>query len=254
MTLMTETAAAKPPEATSKGNYTVIWFPVRPDHPVLAAAGFTETSQVPVFLSGEAFRRFEKTRTADVTPKALLLGAVACADDDVPGADTRPFLEHLPAMLDVLARGFGAASADELVVDVACLLREQHGSALAHRALKGMVKTNPSFQLARSDLLVGTFFAALDAEGPERRALAMELLELFGALVRDRLSPGPRAVTCYAVVAATLLLRGAEAARRKLEELGAELDAGDEGELRVKLEAFLDQGESGWAGLRFTVT
>jgi hypothetical protein len=251
---MTETAAVQPPEAPSKGNYTVIWFPVRPDHPVLAEAGFTETAQVPIFLSGEAFRRFEATRRADVTPKALLLGAMVNADCDVLCADTRQFEKHLPAMLAALARGLGAASADELVVDVACVLRDQHGSALAQRALRGVVKANPSFQFSRSDLLVGTFFAALEAEGAERRALAVELLELFSALVRDRLSPGPRAVTCYAAVAATLLLEGAEPARRKLAELSADLDAGDEGELRPKLEAFLDQGESGWAALRFTVT
>jgi hypothetical protein len=176
------------------------------------------------------------------------------ADGDAPGADTRPFQEHLPAMLDVLARGFGAASADKLVVNVAATLGEKHGSALSRRALRGVLKALPSFQFTRSDLLVGTFFAANDAEGPERRALAVELLELFGALVRDRLSPGPRAVTCYVAVAATLLVEGAEQARRKLAELGAELDAGDEGELRPKLEAFLDQGESGWGQLRFTVT
>jgi hypothetical protein len=182
------------------------------------------------------------------------MGAVVNANCDVPCADTRQFEEHLPAMLDVLARGFGAPSADALVVDIVFELREAHGSALARRALKGVVNANPSFQLSRSDLLVGVFFDALDAEGAERRALAVELLELFSALVRDSLSPGPRAVTCYAAVAATLLLEGAEPARRKLAELGEELDAGDEGELRPKLEAFLDQGESGWAGLRFTVT
>jgi hypothetical protein len=254
MTLMTETSAAKPPEAPSKGNYTVIWFPVRPDHPVLAEAGFTETAQVPIFLHGEAFRRFEATRQADVTPAALLMGAVVNADCDVPCADTRQFEEHLPAMLDVLARGFGAPSADALVVDIVFELREAHGNALARGALKGVVKSNPSFHFSRSDLVVDTFLAALDAEGPERGALAEELLQAFGDLARGGLKPGPRAVACYAAVAATLLVEGAEPARRKLAELGAELDAGDEGELRPKLETFLAEGESGWAGLRFTVT
>lgn len=251
---MTNSAAVEPPEAPSKRNYTVIWFPVRPDHPVLAEAGFTETAQFPIFLRGEAFRRFEATRQADVTPAALLMGAVVNADCDVPCADTRQFEKHLPAMLDVLARGFGAPSADALVVDIVFELREAHGSALAQRALKGVIKANPSFQFTRSDLLVDTFLAALDTDEPERRAMAAEVLELFGALVRDGLNPGPRAVTCYAAVAATLLLEGTEPARQRLAELGAELDAGDEGELRPKLEAFLDQGESGWAGLRFTVT
>jgi hypothetical protein len=251
---MTETAAVQPHEKASQSQYTVIWLPLKPDDPVLAAAGFTETALMPIFLGGKAFRHFEATREATICPETLLLGAVVNADGFVPAGDSRPFLEHLPRMLEVLADSFGVGSVDELVVDLVFELREAHGSALARRALKGVVNTNPSFQLSRSDLLVDIFLAALDAEGVERRALAVELLELFGALVRDGIKPGPRAVTCYAAVAATLLVEGTEQARRKLAELGADLDAGDEGELRPKLEAFLEKGESGWDKLRFTVT
>jgi hypothetical protein len=209
---------------------------------------------VPVFLDGDLFERFEKTREVDVTPQALLLGAVFHADGEAPGVDPTAFLEHLKAMLDVLTRGLGEDDTEALVVDVTAILRERHGSALALLALRRVVKTFPTFHQARSDLVTSTWFEALDAGEPERPKLAAAVLEAFGGLDRSGLRPGPRAVACYAAVSATVLLEGVDQARRLLGELGAELDAGDEGELRVKLEAFLGSGGKDWEGLRFAVT
>lgn len=233
---------------------TTIWLPVRPDHPILAAAGFTEVSQVPVFLDGEAFLRWQERRSVEVSPRGLLFGAMLHADGEAPVVDSRSFLAHLPAMLDVLARGFGADSTEGLVVDVAATMREQHGSALSRRALRGVIKAFPSFHLARCDLLIDTWMEALDAGERERRQLLVEVLDALSGLDRSRLAAGPRAVACYATVAATAVVEGLDQARRQLDALGPELDAGDEGELRLKLECFLASGGTGWAGLRFTVS
>ncbi len=226
-------------EPIPTGDRTTIWMPLKPDHPVLAAAGVTAITHIPVFVDGPAFREFEKTRTVDVTPRALMFGAVLHAREDAPGVDPLPFRQHLPRLLEVLAQGFSEASVEDLMTHAAATLRVEHGGALSRRALENAVKLFPMFHRARSDLIVDLWLAALRGPSSERQEVLVAMLAAFGKLNRSHLRAGPRAFVCYAAVAGTALTKGLDAARELSLELNSEIKAGDEGELRVKLEAFL---------------
>jgi hypothetical protein len=215
----------------------------------MAAAGFTAPVQVPVFVDGQAFREFEETRRVDITPRALLFGAILNAHEDPPAVDTRPFREALSALLEALARDFQSPSMEELLLDVAAVVRKDHGGDLSRRALENTIALFPSFHRARSDLVADLWVEAGRASGSSRTGLLASLLEEFRRLDMRSLDAGPRAFVCYAAVAATAVTRGKEPARQLLSELAADIEAGDEGSLAKNLAAFLAGDATDWSML-----
>jgi hypothetical protein len=220
---------------------------------VLAAAGFTAVAHLPVFSDGAALAEWKRTRKIDVTPRALLFGAILHAGEDAPGVDTGPFRERLPALLGVLAKWFKEASVEALVTNAAAVLRESHGSSVSQRALRNLLGAIPSLHQARSDLIFDIWIAALRTQRLKLREALEPLLEEFEKLDRTRLDPGPRAMVCYAAVAATSVIAGMDAARCLFSTVGTEIDAGDEGELRKNLEAFLAGEGREWSVLEVTM-
>jgi hypothetical protein len=226
---------------------TTIWAPLGLDHPLLAAAGFTGPAQVPLFVDGQAFREFEKTRRVAITPAVLLFGAILHAREDPPAVDAGPFRDRVRDLLAELARGFQAASLEELLLGATADLRRKHGSALSRRALENAVALFPSFQRARSDLVADLWVEAGRASGPDRAGLLRSLVQEFGLLDRRPLNAGPRAFVCYAAVAATAATEGSKRGRELFLDLAGEIDAGDEGSLRKNLDRFLGGEAADWS-------
>lgn len=149
-------------EMGTPGEHTTLWLPIRPDHPVLAAAGVTATTHVPIFLDGAEYVAFKRTRQLDVSPKALLFGAVLRAFEDPPGVSPEPFRKMLPRLLETLARGFGERDLELMLINVAANLREAHGGGLSRHVWENVVRLHPRFDRARSDLIVDLWHIGLD--------------------------------------------------------------------------------------------
>lgn len=226
-----------------------LWLPIGPDHPILAAAGLREVTHIPVFLDGAALTESTRTHKADVSPRALLCGALLNVGEDPPGADASGFRALLRPLLEVLARGYDK-TVEKLIVDLAAHLRQLHGTAVSLVVLRNGLHLFPEYQLVRSDLAVNLWVLADESPEPDRREILREYLTTFDALERSDLGAGPRAFVCYAAVAATAICRSHEEAYRRLAELREEIVRGDEGELMRNLDRFLPDPAAPWEVLR----
>jgi hypothetical protein len=207
-------------------------------HPVLTAAAVAETLQCPVFVDGEDFAEFRRTRRAAITSRSLLFGALVAAGEQAPLVDMAAFRAHLPKLLEVFRRGFEFESVDEMFTSVAAALRRDHGSALSRRALQNALDFYPASNRTRSDLIADLWVLAVETNPEERSHLLLLILKHFRKLDRRDLDARPRAFVCYAAVVAYGFARPGEAARHATE-LAPEIAEGDEGQLAKRLERFL---------------
>ena len=230
-------------------DHTTVWLPIGPVHPVIAATGTTSAVMVPVFIEGPEFEEFNETRQISISPKALLFGVLLHAREEPPGVDAVEFRGRVPALLEVLARGFGVDGVERLVCDVAAHFRSHHGIDYGLTVLENGLALFPQFHLVRSDLVCALWGLAEKASEVERPAFLKRMLQAFAALERGRLSPGPRAFVCYAAVAATATINGLSDARELFAELSAEIRAGDEGELVKNLDNYLAREGLPWSAL-----
>lgn len=228
-------------------SHTTIWSPIPAGHPLLTAAGIREGLQLPAFLDGEEFEAFERTRSAAITPKALLFGAALSGQNEAPTVDAESVRRSLPPLFEAFCRGFKFKDLDHMFTSVAAVLRERHGSALSRRALTNALQFYPSLNRTRSDLIGDLWMLAVAASNQSDRShLLLLILKNFTKLERGTLAPGPRAFVCYAAVVVRGLL-GLEHARKLYAELEAEIAEGDGGELRARLGRFLSAAKADWS-------
>ena len=76
------------PEITvADDDFSVVWIPVRSDHPFAEAIKAESSIYLPVFLNAEDLEEFNRSGGANLTPKTLTTGILLGLQDDPPTLD-----------------------------------------------------------------------------------------------------------------------------------------------------------------------
>ena len=146
--------------------------------------------QMPYFVGGEAFERLEQKQGLTLTSYMLICGILKTwFEPDKYCMDGSPdkLKEFLLVVLDDIKREFNADSLEQLILDVACTVRADHGALPSSRILTAGCNIFPESVFIRSDLIVDVWFILEHTKQVDRPGALEMIVNVFTGVDADTL-------------------------------------------------------------------
>jgi hypothetical protein len=143
----------------------------------------------PVYISGKELDEFEKNGTFSLAPLNLIAGALLGYRyrPHVPIGDVRPFLSQY---LDRCSVELNDGNIDELVVQMATLLRGKNGNYASKLALSNALCLNTNHNKILNDLLLDVWACMNSASDKNLGSLFQEFHDCSKDMIMHEMHPG----------------------------------------------------------------
>jgi hypothetical protein len=191
--------------------FTIVWTPLKQEIIDNWGLPLSEGVSVPFFLEGDASNQLQSERGAPLLPFDLLRGILVAYRNDPPVVALAASRRAMPAVVEHLGRGFGRASLEATVLDVAVKMRDEYGNDLSRVVLETGTALAPESSKIRSDLVADLWILAEKAPEDDLRPLLDEIAAHVPQIDVDDIHAGAAELVCYAhFVALHYLGRDAE--------------------------------------------
>ena len=227
---------------TTTPNYALIWQECGENSPYAQqfyVPGFT--GYLPFFVDGAELDRVRSGQPVELREvhllKGILYGLHGLDEEKARGKDT---LLHL---LDVLRRGFGFQTADQMILDVAGNARSEHGTPVSFVMLQVGYGLIPESSPIMSDLICDTWdMLASHGELVTREDELRRIVDLIHRVDMAALVPEARQIIAYFGFTALVLLGRGDEVPSYLETFIYPYVT--HGQLKLKIKAMLEDPQS----------
>ena len=170
-------------------SYSIIWKHFEKDSDTGIRLKAQGKFSLPYFIDGVDKANFEKKLPTSLNPLHLILGLLVGYFDKPPGTDTTFTKLKTKQVLTENLETFQSESLEDLILDFAAHLRQQHGHEASLQALMTGVELIPESNSIKYDGSLDLYSCLEDSVLDDRSAGIRKLNELLSSIDPSKLDP-----------------------------------------------------------------